>query len=483
MTSTTSTRLRLRSPLVALSLAFVTAVAGVLLSPGAAHAATSTLTAEPGHSTSTDVSATKADQAHSVFTLSAKPDGWGTYVGSRVRVQGDNYYLMQARVAPSGEVHVSLKRESAGSKTDLVDVAGTDVTVTAGQKVQVSLTASGTTSVTLNGTVTNLDTGDDATITAKDTSGSRLTSTGYADAWLYTSSGAASSASAKVADGSAQPAVVSPDPVKKEPAPVDEEPATDDIAANAGVPAGTSLKVHHGDLTITKANTVVSGLEVRGFIRVKAPGVIIENTRVLGRATTSSIGLVSNYSNAENSFKIRNSEIYAAVSGTYVNGIMGQNFTASNVHIHDVVDPIRIIGSNVTVENSVLEDNLHYASDPTQGGGASHDDSIQIQAGSNIKIRNNWMSDAHNAAIQITQGMGRVSKVTVSNNYINGGGCSVNLHETGRGKIYDMSVEKNTFGPDRRVRDCGVVAPTSSYPQMTSNTWEANGKTVGITRG
>ena len=41
-------------------------------------------------------------------------------------------------------------------------------------------------------------------------------------------------------------------------------------AMTTGVPAGTRLKVHRGDLVITKAGTHLDGLDIHGFVVVKA---------------------------------------------------------------------------------------------------------------------------------------------------------------------------------------------------------------------
>ena len=65
----------------------------------------------------------------------------------------------------------------------------------------------------------------------------------------------------------------------------------------------------------------------------------------------------------------------------YFDGIKGNNFTARRVHVVGNVDSIKIHGDNVKVENSLLENTVHYASDPYQGGWATHNDNIQILSG------------------------------------------------------------------------------------------------------
>ena len=122
-------------------------------------------------------------------------------------------------------------------------------------------------------------------------------------------------------------------------------------------------------------------------------------------------------------FTIVDSELVPTTTSPYWNGIMGSNFTAARVDIHRVVDPIRVLGSNVTVRDSWLHDNSHYVNDPLWNGGPSHTDSIQIQAGTNIVIEGNRVEGAHNAAVQITQDTSRtrVGTIRIADNYLQGG--------------------------------------------------------------
>ncbi|MDD9204852.1 right-handed parallel beta-helix repeat-containing protein, partial [Georgenia sp. 10Sc9-8] len=71
---------------------------------------------------------------------------------------------------------------------------------------------------------------------------------------------------------------------------------------------------------------------------------------------------------------------------------------------------------------------------------------IQIQQGSNIRITGNTIEGARNAAIMLTQDRGRTSDVTISDNWLNGGKCTVNLSEKGRGPFRGISIVDNTFG-------------------------------------
>ena len=126
-------------------------------------------------------------------------------------------------------------------------------------------------------------------------------------------------------------------------------------------------------------------MDIRGFVQINAPGVVIKNTRIRGTATTIQRALVTSNS-AGASVTIQDSELYASSPSPYIDGVRGFNITVQRSNIHHVIDTFHLTGGNVRIESSWLHDNVHYASDPLQGGGASHDDSIQIQAGSNIRI-------------------------------------------------------------------------------------------------
>ena len=77
-----------------------------------------------------------------------------------------------------------------------------------------------------------------------------------------------------------------PTPDAAHPAPSNPAPAPGEFpsAATTGVPEGTKLTVHEGDLTVSTAGAVIDGLEVRGLLIINAPDVVIKNSRIVGRA-------------------------------------------------------------------------------------------------------------------------------------------------------------------------------------------------------
>jgi hypothetical protein len=252
-------------------------------------------------------------------------------------------------------------------------------------------------------------------------------------------------------------------------------------ATTTGVPNGTRLTVHQGDLTITTPNAVIDGLDVRGFVKVAAPNVTIKNSIIRGAATSKQTALITSASTTS-SVTVVDSELYNSVPGPWVDGVRGYNFKLQRVNLHDVIDMAHIYGDNVTIEASYLHDNLHYEVDPAQNNTPSHDDSIQIQKGNNIRIVGNNISGAFNTGIQFTQDQGIVSNVTVDKNYLDGGGCTVNLAEKGKGPFQGITVKDNKFGRTTKVYNCAIISPTTTVV-ANSNNYFTDGAVATVRKG
>src|ERR1700704_5656396 len=133
-------------------------------------------------------------------------------------------------------------------------------------------------------------------------------------------------------------------------------------ATNTGLPAGVTL-TPSGDLVITKAGTVISGLNIQGTVTIEAPNVTLENCKV-----TSGSWFVVNIAKGVTGAVVQNCEING--QGT---------FTGNN--IHNVENGINLTGSAV-IENNYIH-NL-------QAPGSPHYDGIQIDGGiSNVTISHN----------------------------------------------------------------------------------------------
>lgn len=459
-----------------LAIAPIAALTAVATPASATVVTSAATTLKPGSSYLNPAAGSWTDGTATVSTtVAALPaSGGGLYTGVRIRESAAGYYLVHSRIYPGGDVQSSIRRVSIvdgrSTTTVLSSTESTSTKATAGSALSIKLESTGTDDVNLRATIA-VGGGAPLELRATDTSSAALRGAGTAASWGYLST---STPAIPVA-----PATVESVPAGQTPS-TNPAPAPGEYpsAATTGVPEGTQLKRHDGDLTVTTPGAVIDGLEIHGLLIINAPDVVIKNSRILGRAVNGSTGLVSNVRSGL-PFTIQDSEITAAVPSPYLNGIFGSAFTALRVDISNVIDPIHVIGGNVEIRDSWLHDNDHYEKDPLWGGTPSHSDSLQIEAGKNITVVGNRMEHAHNAAVQITQNTSKaqLGDLRITDNYFDDGGCTVNIART-PAPISNFVVANNEFGPDRGFAGCGILAPSMNTPQQSGNIWEATGKAV-----
>ncbi|MBO9553260.1 right-handed parallel beta-helix repeat-containing protein [Cellulomonas sp.] len=396
------------------------------------------------------------------------------YVVGRA-IDDSSGYRVKLKVGTDGTTVASLLRVD-GTAAKSIATSTTPLSITPGKDVQVRFQVTGSGTTQLRAKVWAAGTAEPAdwTLSTTDTTANLQSAGGvgfttyapalagqtvarYADLW------AGPTTSPRVIDRQvAAPGTVMPD------------------ATNTGVPVGTKLTVYNGNLTITQPGTVIDGLDIRGFVKVKAKDVTIKNSIVRGVSTTTAQGLVT--SESTGSLTIEDSELYNATPNWYVDGLRGSNITAKRLNIHDVIDTMHIYGDNVTLESSWLHHTLHYDNDPSHPDG-THDDNIQIVKGTNIKITGNRIEGAYNAAMMFTQGSGIVANVTMDKNYFGGGACTINIAESGKGPIQGLAFTNNTFGTDSR-KACNVISPATTTAVTTyTNNVDTDGKAIVVKKG
>jgi len=259
---------------------------------------------------------------------------------------------------------------------------------------------------------------------------------------------------------------VEPDPASRSWAVV-VPPAVQPGSTNTGVPVGTKLSVYNGDLTITTAGTVIDGLDIHGFVWVKAANVTIRNSIVRGgQAGTTQRSLISS---TQPGVLIEDTELAPAYPSVNIDGLKGYGFTARRLNIHDAVDTAVIYGDNTTIEQSWLHDNRHYASDPRQGGGPSHDDGIQVQGGSNIRLHSNTITGGVNAAIMVTQDYSATTDLTITDSWLGRGACTVNIAQKARGPLQGLQITGNQFTRDSTYKCPMIIDSTTRTTTTASN--------------
>jgi hypothetical protein len=286
-------------------------------------------------------------------------------------------------------------------------------------------------------------------------------------------------------------------------------------ALSTGVPAGTRLMPHYGNITITKPNTVISGLDVWGFITVKAAGVIIMNSRIHGNGPArTDTGLINVLSPSAKRVLIENCELTHAYPSPWVDGIIGHDFTVIRSNIHNVVDGIGVMNPfnrnanlNVNITGNYIHDLNYMSPDPEQHDGHTHNDGIQIQGtGSSVGVRqvtiygnniaafagplSNHRSPYYPAvtgqAIGVTPNVSSVHDILIDHNWVDGGAQSVTMipgpRRTGSGLVLI-----NTHFGNRQalVNRNGVRArrPVLIYPGVsvaTGGNVYSNGSVIRI---
>lgn len=255
-------------------------------------------------------------------------------------------------------------------------------------------------------------------------------------------------------------------------------PAGKPGAANTGVPDGTRLTVHDGDINVTKDGTVLDSMDIRGFVRINADDVTIKNSIIRGGyGSSKNLSLVAAYWNHSN-LVIQDSTLAAQHPSYWIDGIKASSFTLRRVDIYDVVDSVQVINSgHATITGSWLHDNEHFVSDPLQADGFSHDDNIQVQGGSSSVIEGNTLEGAYNSGVMVTQNASAVSGLQISDNWLSGGACTVNVTQAGADTpIAGLSITGNRFGPSRYGTTCPMLVPGTSSMKISDNVWDATGE-------
>ncbi|UTD27968.1 hypothetical protein DB459_14680 [Bradyrhizobium sp. WD16] len=183
--------------------------------------------------------------------------------------------------------------------------------------------------------------------------------------------------------------------------------------SNTGVPSGVTL-TPSGDLIITQAGAVVSGLNIQGSVYINAPNVTLIDCKV-----TSANFVVVQIADGVTGAVVQNCEINGVGSGNDgCEGISGQGTFIGN-NIYNVEDGISVTGPSLIKDNYIHD---------LKASGEPHYDGIEIDGGvSNVTISHNTVINSYDqtAAIMIDNYFGPISNISVDNNLLAGGGYTV----------------------------------------------------------
>lgn len=395
-----------------------------------------------------------------------------TYLAVQFRSPNDaTGYRAKIRILPDGHVWEGFSRV-VGNRETLFPSRDSGLVVSAGQRLNVEGSVTGTSPVNLSvRTWVDGSSKPGWQQTYTDTASARISAPGPVRVWAYASSAGSAAGGVSYSGASAGKVVVAQsNPVTP---PTGQKPS----AATTGVLAGTSLTVHNGDITVTKDGTVLDRMDIHGFVTVRAKNVKISNSIVRGgRNTGATTGLITDYGYAN--LVVENVLVQPDYPSVYFDGIKGSNFTARRVHVMGNVDSVKIHGDNVRVEDSLLESTTYYKSDPSQGGGPTHNDNIQILYGRNLVITGNTIRDTTNFAILGAASRGDTPNLVIDHNWLDGGHCTIKLQEL-NGWNENASVTNNIFGSHRLISNCAFQAtPSVNLTNSSGNVYEADGRPV-----
>lgn len=248
-------------------------------------------------------------------------------------------------------------------------------------------------------------------------------------------------------------------------------------AATTGVPKGTAVKRVDGDQTYSRAGQVIENVDIHGYVTVKAKNVVIRNAIIRGGAARCNAAVVNVASGG--SLTLERSEIAPAHPNACLDGIWASNATLRRLNIHGTVDGVKA-GSNVLLEDSYIHDLAWYASDPNQGGGATHNDAVQTLSGSHITLRRNVLValPKGNAAYQVTQDAGPVTDLHIEHNWLDGGGCTLNFAHKVAASLTGISVIGNRFGRHSTFQCPILVSTKTTLSANSGNVWDDTGKPI-----
>jgi len=238
-----------------------------------------------------------------------------------------------------------------------------------------------------------------------------------------------------------------------------------------GVPAGTNLSIHNGNLAIGTANTIIDGRDIRGCVTINAPGVVIRRSKI-----TCSGSAVRSHANAYSGVGVVLEDVEISCGNTEgATGVGDYNAIVRRANIHSCENGFDMDG-RITVEHSFIHDLIQYnpATDP-------HTDGAQITpVGHDIRIFHNtiYVGNGTSAIISPNISSGVVSNVLIQDNLMAGGSYTLYCQQDGPGNNY--RVINNHFSTLQfpKVGAFGPWVECEDEVQVTGNVYHETGRPV-----
>jgi hypothetical protein len=167
-------------------------------------------------------------------------------------------------------------------------------------------------------------------------------------------------------------------------------------ATTTGYLTGTSFTVVSGNVTHSTPSTVYRNTKFEGKVTRAASNCSYLNCWFAGEASPVASSPLVNCDNDYTGTYFEDCTFQPGTPNVYHSyGVVGEGFTAKRCYFRYAIDGVRIRNLNgavasVTIEQSFIDELAWWASDPDQVDG-SHNDGIQMEGGSGIVIRYNYI--------------------------------------------------------------------------------------------
>ena len=253
-------------------------------------------------------------------------------------------------------------------------------------------------------------------------------------------------------------------------------------ATNTGVPAGTKLTVVTGNQVYSTPGQVISGMDIRGCVSIRADNVTIKNSRIT--CTTSDAGVKThegacggnNYCNRKG-ILIQDVEIDGG--GVSNNGLQYGGFDLLRVNIHGFENGIAWSAEPGSVRDSYIHGLNCTADSNGNCTGGQHPDGMQFSAGqTDVTIDHNTIiAPITNSAIIMYDATGdQNARVVINNNILSGGGFTLycnNNPSTGN-RVTNNRFGASRFGP----RTSGCSVSNGDLAAWSGNVSDATGQPI-----
>lgn len=284
-------------------------------------------------------------------------------------------------------------------------------------------------------------------------------------------------------------------------------------ASTTGVVAGTRLTKYNtsgADLVISKDNTVLENLEIYGDIKIRAKNVTIRNSLLRGgtKAPGNPTAVVDATGSQVVNLRIEDSTIRPDRPHYNRDGIKGHDLTARRNLITGTTDGMGIFNrpggspaANVTAEANYIH-SLTYFDYSSAHSDGTHNDGIQVQGGSNIRIAGNTIvanavvgsgsrpgkyAPSAGLGIMLQQNVSKLSNVVVERNWVDNGTSSINI-DNGKYSNITVTVRENLLGRNQYKFNGNSTYPiriinraNSTVSGLNTNKWENTGALLSQT--